>query len=93
MLCSLPSWTIGCSDPDGASGRPAGSRQNGGFSAASSGSVSGPAGLQRPAKRNAVAPEAPQIARRVRQDRPFRDARKRSFASNLRYCTNGSAAR
>src|SRR5271166_3281153 len=92
MSCLLPSWTIGRGDPDGAPGHRAESRQNGGLSDASRGTISRPPGLQSPAKRKAVQPEARQIAKRARPDRPFRDACKRSFASNLRYCTNGPPA-
>ena len=37
-------------------------------------------------------PEAARIAKRVRLDRSFRDACKRPFTNNFRYCTNGSTA-
>ncbi len=50
-------------------------------------------GFRGPPSAGLIEPEASQIAKRVRLDRPFRDACKRPFASNFRYCTTEPAER
>jgi len=59
MLLCLPSWTIRCVHPSKTFGRQVASRQNGGLSGASSGTVSRPPRLKRPAKRRAIEPGGP----------------------------------